>query len=229
MRTRTRCIGLGIALCLCLAWGATGALAEDAWTLNKALKQIDKATKDIKGMTGKVAVTDVRAGEAAVEVEGKAAIVKSGSMRIEVSGETSMTILVTPDVTYVFDPVKLTYRESKNAKDPVPLEQFGLLGFSTAGSELKKDFLLALLDAQALDGHNVVVLELTPKAEDLRKEVAKIQIWVDQANWLPIQQKIYHSAADTYLMLRYSELGRDDKIDNAQFKPKWPKGTKKEK
>ena len=115
------------------------------------------------------------------------------------------------------------------AKHPDKLAQYALLGFAPRGTSLKKGFILTLLEETTLDNHNTLQLELTPESNTLRQTISKIHIWVDQANWRPFQQRIYHHDADTHLTLRYANLSLNDRLDKDLFKPKWPKGTRKAK
>jgi outer membrane lipoprotein-sorting protein len=130
---------------------------------------------------------------------------------------------------FVHEPARSTVVEYPLAKHPDKLAQYAVVGFSPSGKRQKSEYLLTLLDEGDLDGHSVLLLELTPKSDALRGAVSKIQLWIDQANWLPVQQHIVHSRAETHLTVRYAGLSRNDKIDKALFVPKWPKGTRKEK
>jgi len=189
-----------------------GGAAESAeWTVGDALKQIDKATKGLRGLTGDVMVTDQQTGTQAATIEAKASIRTDGSMRLD-AADGSKTILCTPSKMFVH------------------LAQYALVGFAPRGSQLKKDFLLTVVEADGtLDDKSIVLLELTPKAEKLRAAVSKIHLWVDQANWLPAQQRIFHGGAETHITVSYSNLSRNDKLDNKLFAPKWPKGTRSQK
>ncbi len=86
---------------------------------------------------------------------------------------------------------------------------------------------MSLLEESSLDDNKVLVLELTPRSDSTRRDISKIQLWINQANWLPIQQKIFHSNADTHLTVRYNNVARNDSLDKDLFKPNWPKGTEK--
>ena len=121
----------------------------------------------------------------------------------------------------------MEYEQIKLAQHPEQLEQYALLGYSPAGSQLKKDFLLTVIEESSLDGNKVVLLELSPTRDEVRAKVHKIHLWIDQATYLPAQQRMFYGAADTYLTIRYSDVSREDKVDQAKFKPKWPKGTSK--
>jgi outer membrane lipoprotein-sorting protein len=107
------------------------------------------------------------------------------------------------------------------------LAQYALLGFEPRGSELERDFLVTILDEESLDGRKVVLLELTPKRDDVREAVSKIHLWIDQSNWLPVKQQVFHGSPETHLTVTYENVSRDDSISQQVFKPKWPKGTEK--
>jgi outer membrane lipoprotein-sorting protein len=68
---------------------------------------------------------------------------------------------------------------------------------------------------------------LTPKSDKVRAAVSRIEIWIEQGSWLPIQQKIFHGDSSQSLTIHYVQTSRNVPVDNALFKPKWPKGTKK--
>jgi outer membrane lipoprotein-sorting protein len=208
---------------------STGAAWSADWTVEDALKQIDKATKGLRGLTGEVTVTDRQGGTEAGSGSGKASIRTDGRMRLD-TGEGGKTILCTQGQMFVYEPAKSLVTEYPLAKHRDQLAQYALIGFEPRGTALKKDFLLTMVEADGkLDDKSIVLLELTPKNQALRAAVSKIHLWIDQANWLPAQQRIFHGGEDTHLTVSYANLSRNDKIDNQLFAPKWPKGTRKQK
>ena len=54
---------------------------------------------------------------------------------------------------------------------------------------------MKLTGEEQLDGRRTYVLELTPKSDDVRKKITKIQMWIDSSSWLPVQQKFYESGS----------------------------------
>jgi outer membrane lipoprotein-sorting protein len=206
-----------------------GAAWSAEWTVQDALKQIDKATKGLRGLTGEVTVSDQQGGAEAGTGTGKASIRTDGRMRIE-TGESGLTYLCTQGQLYIYQPAKSLVTEYPLAKHRDQLAQYALVGFEPRGNRLKQDYLLTMVEADGkLDDKSIVLLELTPKNQALRGAVSKIHLWIDQANWLPAQQRIFHGGEDTHLTVRYANLSRNDKLDNQLFAPKWPKGTRKEK
>ena len=59
------------------------------------------------------------------------------------------------------------------------VDQFLLLGFGTAGKELRKGYGIKLAGEATVEDRKTVELELTPKSEDVLKQFSKIQIWFD--------------------------------------------------
>jgi outer membrane lipoprotein-sorting protein len=220
----TRSIPVGLALIAIMA-GVPAAAATTS--VDSVLKQVDKVTKGIKGITADVTLVHVEAGEEKKSETGTAYVSMDGKMRIELSGDDPMTILCTPSDLFIHHPSKMTVEQFKLQQHPERLEQYALLGFSPSGTALKRDFLMTVIEESSLEGSKVVLLELTPTQGDLRSAISKIRLWIDQSTYLPIQQRMFHGAADTHLTFRYRNVSRDDKLDQAKFKPSWPKGTTK--
>jgi outer membrane lipoprotein-sorting protein len=73
------------------------------------------------------------------------------------------------------------------------------------------------------------VVELTPKADQIRSQITRIQMWIDEASWLPIQQKIFESSSGDYIMFHYTSMMKNLKINDSKFKQDWPKNASHEK
>ncbi len=222
-------LGVCAALMLPVPGSIVKAIADEvaAWTLEKALEQIDDATEDIEGVTAEAKFTDIRSGESTLDLTGKFYLDMKGKMRVELEAEKPKTFLCNDSKLYMYEAAEQLVQEYKLKKHPEKLAQYALLGFSQTGRDLEYDYLVSLLEETSLDDNKVLVLELTPKSSSTRRDVSKIQLWIDQANWLPIQQKIFHSSADTHLTVRYNNVARNDSLDKDLFKADWPKGTEK--
>ena len=68
---------------------------------------------------------------------------------------------------------------------------------------------------------------MTPKSQEVRNQISKIQIWLDESSWLPIQQQFYETGSGDYFIIRYSKIVRNPGIGESEFKPHWPKGTER--
>jgi outer membrane lipoprotein-sorting protein len=92
---------------------------------------------------------------------------------------------------------------------------------------LKKNYLVTVQGEEILDKQKTVLLELTPKSDEVRSQVSKIQLWIDEATWLPAQQKFFETGSGDYFVIRYTNVIRNTRISDSRFKPRWPRGTTK--
>jgi len=97
------------------------------------------------------------------------------------------------------------------------VEQFLLLGFGTAGSDLQKAYGIAWRGEETVDGQRVVHLELTPKSAQASARLKQIELWLSPENWQPLQQKFWEPSGD-YLLARYSGQKLNTKIPDRNFK-----------
>jgi len=97
------------------------------------------------------------------------------------------------------------------------------LGFGTKSQDLRKSYDINLAGEEEVGRRKTLVLELIPKSEEIRKQITKIQMWVDESSWLPIQQKFFEASGGDYFLVKYSNMVKNLKINDAKFKQDWPK------
>jgi len=219
-----------LAACVILLFTAAGASAADkgTWTLEKALKQIDEGTKKFRDGSGDVKAEHVEAGkDSAATGSGKVYFDSSGKMRVEIADPSKNIILCADKELQIFKPESSTVEIYKLNDHPERLAQYAMLGFVTTGTDLQELFLLTLLEEETVDDRKVLLLELTPKADEVRNKISRIRLWIDEGSWLPVRQKIFHTVADTYLDVSYSGFVTNAGLEADLFKAKWPKGTVK--
>jgi len=61
----------------------------------------------------------------------------------------------------------------------------------------------------------------------VRDQIAKIEIWLDETTWLPVQQQFVEAGSADYSIVHYSRVVRNPDIPDSSFKPHWPKGTQR--
>jgi outer membrane lipoprotein-sorting protein len=83
------------------------------------------------------------------------------------------------------------------------VQQFLLLGFGTDTSDLQKSYDVKLTGEEDVGDDTTAVLELTPRNPKVAAQLAKVQLWISEESWLPVQQKFFEPGGD-YLMTRYS-------------------------
>lgn len=223
---------LSVFFCLFLAFGALTARAgrrrSISWTLGEVLNQLDREAKTFESLSAKVDRTKVTVvvNDRSTQT-GDIYVRRDGKMRLNLNKPDQRVILRTGDHLYIYNPLISQVEEYDLSKHREQVDQFLLLGFGSSAHELEKAYLMTLMGEQSLDGRKTVLLELTPKAESVRNQIAKIQLWIDESSWLPVQQKFFEAGTQDYFIIRYSNIVRNAPLSASLFKPRWPKGTKK--
>ncbi len=146
-------------------------------------------------------------------------------MRIEIEKPDLRTILRTGDSLFIYNPKINRVEEYDLGKSRSLVDQYVRLGFGTKGEDIKKSFLVAVLGEEELDHKKTIMLELTPKSDQVRNQITKIQMWIDEASWLPIQQKFFEAGSGDYVLSHYTNVMKNLKISDAKFKQDWPKSV----
>jgi outer membrane lipoprotein-sorting protein len=220
-------VSLFVAMTAALSGSAGSSAAQQSkWTLESVLKQLDKEAEDFRSLTADVERTKVTVvvNDRSTET-GQIFVRRDDKMRIDLKQPDPRTILRDGNQFYIYNPKIQRVEEYDLGKKKSLVDQFLLLGFGTSGSELKKSYLVTLQGEEVLDNHKVLLLELTPKVEDVRQQISKIELWIDEANWLPAQQKFYETGSGDYFIIRYSNIARNVRIADSEFKPRWPRGV----
>jgi outer membrane lipoprotein-sorting protein len=202
--------------------------ASTTWTVESVLKQLDQTAKEFHSLTADVERTKVTVvvNDKSTET-GQIKVRRDDKMRIDLAAPDARVILRDGDDFYIYNPKAKRVEEYNLGKHRALVDQFLLLGFGTSGNELKKSYLVTVQGEESLDKKKVLLLELTPKSDDVRNQVSKIQLWVDESTWIPIQQKFYETGSGDYFLVHYTNIVRNVRIADSQFKPHWPRGTTK--
>jgi outer membrane lipoprotein-sorting protein len=195
-------------------------------TTDSVLAMMDKSAQDFHTLTADIEhikYTDV-VKDTSTET-GKLLVRRDEKMRIEFYQPDRRTILRTGDALFVFTPKINRVEEYDLGKNREMVDQYVLLGFGTKSENVRKSYLVTVLGETELDHKKTVQIELTPKSDQMRKQIARIQMWIDEASWLPIQQKFFESGSGDYLIFHYTNVMKNLKIGDNQFKQDWPKGV----
>jgi outer membrane lipoprotein-sorting protein len=224
----------GFFLILFVGLGATGTgvsrAQNSAPTTDSVLGMMDKSAQDFRTLTADIEhikYTDV-VKDTSTE-SGKLYVRRDEKMRIEFTKPDPRTILRNGDNLYVFTPKINRVEEYDLGKNREMVDQYVLLGFGTKSENVRKSYLVTMLGETEFDHKKTVLLELTPKSDQVRKQIAKIQMWIDESSWLPIQQKFFETGSEDYLIFHYTNVMKNLKIGDSQFKQDWPKGVSRTK
>ena len=227
-------VALRIVACLCLVIAASlhsfasspRPSQQSAWTLESVLKQLDARAADFQSLTADLERTKVTVVVNDKSTEsGQIWVRRDGKMRIELTQPDPRTILRDGDFFYLYNPKIHRVEEYDLGKKKSVVDQFLLLGFGTSGSSLKESYDISLQGEETLDNRKVVRLELLPKTDEVKKQLSKIELWLDESTWLPVQQQFYETGSGDYFIIHYRNVNRNVRISDNEFKPHWPRGT----
>ena len=210
------------------AGNPASAQSGKSWTAEAILKQLDRMAGDFHSLTADLEHTKVTVvvNDKSTET-GQISVRRDEKMRIEITKPDARTILRNGDSLYVYNPKIKRVEEYNLGKNKALVDQYVMLGFGTKGEDLKKHYLVTPRGEETMDNRKVLLLELTPKAEEVRNQISKIEVWIDESAWVPVQQKFYETGSGDYFIFHYSNIVRNMKIADSTFKPEWPKGVTK--
>ena len=229
-RVRLKRLPYVFALSAWLAFAAGSALraqqSSARMTTDDVLRMMDSSAKSFKSLTADLENIKYTAVVKDTSTEtGQIFVRRDQKMRIEIAQPDKRTILRSGDSLYVYTPKINRVEEYNLGKNRSLIDQYLLLGFGSKSENLKKSYDVALTGEADLDQRKVAVLELTPKSEQVRAQIMKIQMWIDEASWLPIQQKFYEATAGDYTLFHYLRIKENLKLGDSIFKQDWPKSA----
>jgi outer membrane lipoprotein-sorting protein len=205
---------------------ARAAPQTTAWTLNDILRQVDRGAKEFQSLTADVERTKVTVVVNDHSTEsGQIRLRRDSKMRIDLTSPDPRTILRINDKLYIYNPKIRRVEEYDLGQHRALLDQFILLGFGTSADNLRKDYLITVDGEESLGSQKTVRLQLIPKDDDVRKEISRVDLWLDQATWVPAQQKFYETGSGDYFTIRYTNVARNVPIPDARFRQNWPAGV----
>ena len=208
----------------------SGRQAPGKATVESVLGMMDKSAVDFKSLTADIEHVKYTAVVKDTSTEtGQIYVRKDEKLRIDFQQPDQRTILRNGDNLYIYTPKINSVMEYNIGKNRAMADQYLALGFGKKGESLQKTYKVSLVGEEELDGRKTAVLDLVPNAEEVRKEITKIEMWVDEASWLPVQQKFFEGSSGDYFLSRYKNMMKNLKVSDSRFKPDWPKGTKIEK
>jgi outer membrane lipoprotein-sorting protein len=214
-----------------LVWGgllpavspAQTASPNGTWALNDILRQVDRGAKEFQSLTADVERTKVTVVVDDHSTEsGQIRLRRDSKMRIDLTSPDPRTILRINDKLYIYNPKIRRVEEYDLGQHRALLDKFILLGFGTSAENLRKDYLITVDGEESLGKQKTLRLQLIPKDDGVRKEISRIDLWLDQATWVPAQQKFYETGSGDYFTVRYSNVARNVPIPDSRFRQNWP-------
>jgi outer membrane lipoprotein-sorting protein len=192
----------------------------DTLSLKDILARMNEAGKHLKTVSTNLEYTKVTVlvDDRSTEY-GKLYFRKSKSPDILLNFEKPdpKVILFRKNKAEIFLPKTNQIQEYDLEKHSGLVQQFLLLGFGTDTNDLKKSYEIKYVGEEQLGGDMAVVLELTPNAKSTAAQLSKIQLWISEESWLPIQQKFFEPGGD-YLLTHYTSVKVNRQIPSSTFR-----------
>lgn len=207
----------------------TGAQENElGWTMDSAIKQLDRQGDDLKTVLAQVKI-EWSGSEKGLDriMHGRIYMNKKGDFRIAGEAPDKRVLLLEGRTLHTYDPALSQVTEVNLRRNEKRLERYIPVGFTVTGRDLKDDYLVTFLGEGEIGERRTLTLELTPKRDATRAVVSKIVIWFDQASWLPVRQRMFRTASAETLTINYTGTARNLNLNPDLFRDRWPKGTKK--
>jgi outer membrane lipoprotein-sorting protein len=218
---------LGFCALACLLQSPVSSAQENPhWTTDSVLNRTDRVASDFHSLTADLEQVKFTAVVNDTSVEtGKIFVRRDQKMRIDLTKPDPKTILRTGDSLFIYTPKINRVEEFSLGKHRDIIDQYMRLGFGTKSQDLRKSYDIKLSGEEEVEHRKSLLLELTPRSDEVRKQITKIQMWIDESSWLPVQQKFFEAGGGDYFLVKYSNTMKNLKIDDSKFKPDWPKNA----
>ncbi|MBS1874665.1 MAG: hypothetical protein JSU00_15730 [Acidobacteria bacterium] len=199
-------------------------------SLNAVLARMDKNAAAFQGMSA--TLTQVNHTEVINENETLNATVrmkrtKAGIVgRVDFSGANARTISIRDRQVQIFYPKGNVVELYDVGKFGEQLDQFLLLGFSTSGKQLQRDYKIRLVGSETVAGHLATHLELTPKSKEAQNIFKKADVWLSEDATHPLKEKIHKNEQD-YTLITYADVKLNPALSDKDLDLVLPPGVKK--
>ena len=141
---------------------------------------------------------------------------KTPDILIKFTAPAPKTILFRKNKAEIYQPKINQVQEFDLSKHSQLIQQFLLLGFGTQSNDMQKVYAVKYLREEELGGDTTALLELTPREGTVASQLAKVQLWISEESWLPVQQKFFEAGGD-YSVARYSSVKVNRNLPSSTF------------
>ncbi len=151
---------------------------------------------------------------------------KNPAVRIDIQKPDQKVILFKKNKAEIYLPRINQIQEYNLEEKSELIQQFLLLGFGSEANDLRKSYDVKYLKEEEISGDMAALLELLPRSQVTASQLVKIQIWISEDSWLPLQQKFFEPGGD-YLIARYSQMRVNRVLPSSTFELHPAEGAKR--
>lgn len=228
---RSKNTGLILALALAglMPFSAFAASKKERLDLTQIFSHMNESARHLKTLSADLEYTKVTVLVNDFSTEsGKMYFRNSKSPDILINFKTpaAKVILFKKNKAEIYQPKINQIQQYDLSKHSSLVQQFLLLGFGTNSKEMQEVYSVKYSKEEQLDGDMTAVLELTPRKKSLAAQLSKIQLWVSEESWLPVQQKFFEAGGD-YSIARYSSVKVNRNLPSSTFEIHAAKGARR--
>jgi outer membrane lipoprotein-sorting protein len=208
---------------------AAGQVAGESPELEHVLSQMDASAKNFRAVEANVSwdqyqrvinETDTETGKIYCRRENGEI-----QMAVDFSAPNQKYVVYSGGKVQVYQPKIDQVNEYLPGKNRDEVESFLVLGFGGSGHDLSKSYDVRFVKTEALGGVSTNEIELIPKNDRLRNNIARILLWIDPARGVMLQQQLFEPGGD-YRLAKYSDIKSVARISDSVFKLKTTSKTK---
>ena len=152
---------------------------------------------------------------------------KSGTQGIvEFQQPEQRTVFINGKQVQIYYPKANTVEIYDTSKYTSNMDQILLLGFGTSAAELKKSYDIKDGGAQKINGADATRVELTPRSDEMKKLITKIELWIPEGQSNPVRAK-FSEPSKNYELVDYSDIKVNPALPESAFAWKLPGNVKK--
>jgi outer membrane lipoprotein-sorting protein len=127
----------------------------------------------------------------------------------------------------IFYPKINTVQEWDLGKNRSLVDQFLLLGFGSSSKELQGAYSITLNGPETIAGQKATRIDLVPKSQDVLAHLKSVELWISDANGLPVQQKFDMPGGD-YNLATYTNIKVNPDLPDTAVRLNLPKSVRRE-
>jgi outer membrane lipoprotein-sorting protein len=206
------------------------ALLARAEPLADILARMDRAARDFRALSATMKRVQFTAViNEANDMEGVIRLkrLKGGTAGIvDFQQPEQRTVYVNGHNIQIYYPKANTVEIYDSTKYTANIDQFLLLGFGTSSAELRRSYDLKMSGTETIGGVATTRIEMTPKSEELKKLITKIELWIPEGQDTPIQEKVTEPSKN-YELIGYSDINLNPNLPDSSFELKLPAKVRK--
>jgi outer membrane lipoprotein-sorting protein len=217
-----------------LAFCCTAGAQSNSAALEAVLKKMDTVAANFRTTTADfqwdqftrvIGATDTQTGKILFRRNGKN-IEMFADVQTLNGAPAPKEVLFTDSKLRLFEPKLERVTVYDTGKNRADFESFLVLGFGGRGHDLANSFDVKYAGDETVNGIKASKLELVPKGAKAKKMFSNIELWIDDARGVSVQQKFIEAESGDYRLAKYSNIKINEKLSDDDFKLKTTAKTK---